>query len=86
VDKKQVFCPVCGYQWSFKTMPLFILTGCSGVGKTVSEVADYVTGWVRKDSGKSSFYIPNKVVDKSSRQLTKPFQVEENARSFIYTY
>jgi len=29
-------CPKCGHQWSFKTMPLFILTGCSGVGKTTT--------------------------------------------------
>lgn len=36
VDKKQIFCPNCGYQWDFKAMPLFILTGCSGVGKTTT--------------------------------------------------
>jgi len=32
----KIKCPKCGHQWSFKTMPLFILTGCSGVGKTTT--------------------------------------------------
>lgn len=35
-DKKQVICQQCGYQWNFKSMPLFVLTGCSGVGKTTT--------------------------------------------------
>lgn len=36
VDKKHILCPNCGYHWDFKAMPLFILTGCSGVGKTTT--------------------------------------------------
>lgn len=35
-DKKQVVCQQCSYQWNYKSMPLFILTGCSGVGKTTT--------------------------------------------------
>ncbi|SHJ46946.1 hypothetical protein SAMN02745136_00109 [Anaerocolumna jejuensis DSM 15929] len=35
-DKKYVICQQCGYRWKFKAMPLFILTGCSGVGKTTT--------------------------------------------------
>ncbi|MDF2544581.1 MAG: nucleoside kinase [Herbinix sp.] len=35
-DKQQITCPNCGHSWNFKAMPLFILTGCSGVGKTTT--------------------------------------------------
>ncbi len=35
-NKKYIICQQCGHQWKFKAMPLFILTGCSGVGKTTT--------------------------------------------------
>lgn len=35
-DKKYILCQQCGHQWTFKAKPLFILTGCSGVGKTTT--------------------------------------------------
>lgn len=31
-------CPRCGAEWEFLSMPLFILTGCSGVGKTTTAI------------------------------------------------
>lgn len=31
-------CPKCGDEWEFRLMPLFILTGCSGVGKTTTAI------------------------------------------------
>lgn len=34
--KNSIRCPQCGHQWQFKAMPLFVLTGCSGVGKTTT--------------------------------------------------
>ena len=36
VDGNKVRCPKCGHTWEKRTMPLFILTGCSGVGKTTT--------------------------------------------------
>lgn len=35
-DKNRIECQQCGHQWKFKSMPLFVLTGCSGVGKTTT--------------------------------------------------
>lgn len=35
-NKKNIICLQCGHKWQFKSMPLFILTGCSGVGKTTT--------------------------------------------------
>ncbi len=31
-------CPKCGEEWEFRKMPLLILTGCSGVGKTTTAI------------------------------------------------
>lgn len=34
----KIRCPKCGEEWEFVSMPLFILTGCSGVGKTTTAI------------------------------------------------
>lgn len=34
-----ISCPQCGEKWSFVKKPLYILTGCSGIGKTTTGVA-----------------------------------------------
>lgn len=36
VDRNRIKCPRCGNSWEFQKLPLFILTGCSGVGKTTT--------------------------------------------------
>lgn len=36
VRDNKIFCPKCGNSWEFIKLPLFILTGCSGVGKTTT--------------------------------------------------
>lgn len=35
-DKRQIICPKCYHRWNFRSLPIFILTGCSGVGKTTT--------------------------------------------------
>lgn len=32
----RIFCPACGAQWGFIKLPLFVVTGASGVGKTAT--------------------------------------------------
>ena len=34
--KTKIKCPICGAIWNSKGLPLLILTGCSGVGKTTT--------------------------------------------------
>lgn len=34
----KLHCPKCGAEWEFQSLPLFILTGCSGVGKTTTAI------------------------------------------------
>ncbi len=36
IDGDTVRCPKCGHTWEMVSLPLFILTGCSGVGKTTT--------------------------------------------------
>lgn len=31
-----IHCPKCGNSWKFKKLPIFFLTGCSGIGKTTT--------------------------------------------------
>ena len=38
VADSRIRCPKCGDAWSFTCRPLFILTGCSGVGKTTTGI------------------------------------------------
>ena len=38
VAGNQVRCPSCGETWQFEKMPLFFLTGCSGMGKTTTGI------------------------------------------------
>lgn len=39
VVQGRIRCPKCGNEWEFCSMPLYILTGCSGVGKTTTGIA-----------------------------------------------
>ena len=38
IVKEKIKCPKCGNTWEFKSLPLFILTGCSGIGKTTTGI------------------------------------------------
>lgn len=35
-EREEQACPKCGHVWKFRSLPVFILTGCSGVGKTTT--------------------------------------------------
>lgn len=36
VENDEIICPNCGNRWKFKKLPIFFLTGCSGIGKTTT--------------------------------------------------
>lgn len=36
VDGSTITCPRCGHRWAFLKLPLFVVTGASGVGKTAT--------------------------------------------------
>ena len=38
IIENKLRCPKCGAEWEFKSLPLLILTGCSGVGKTTTAI------------------------------------------------
>lgn len=36
VTETEIVCPRCHHRWRYRRLPLFILSGCSGVGKTTT--------------------------------------------------
>lgn len=36
VEEDRIACPRCGHSWQFLKLPLFVVTGASGVGKTTT--------------------------------------------------
>lgn len=38
IKDRMVICPECNFSWNYISMPLFILSGCSGVGKTTTAI------------------------------------------------
>ena len=38
VDGNTIKSPKCGYNWKFEKLPIYFLTGCSGVGKTTTAI------------------------------------------------
>ena len=38
LDGNTIKCPKCGYKWKFEKLPIYFLTGCSGVGKTTTAI------------------------------------------------
>ena len=36
VTETEIACPRCGHRWGYCRLPVFILSGCSGVGKTTT--------------------------------------------------
>ncbi len=51
-DRKRIICIQCNHQWNFNSLPLFILTGCSGVGKTTTaqELLQRETNYIVMDA------------------------------------
>lgn len=52
VEDDLIICPDCGEKWSFIKKPLYIITGCSGVGKTTTagEIQKLTTDYVVLDA------------------------------------
>lgn len=52
VDGNQIFCPECRNRWEFVKKSLYILTGCSGIGKTTTaqEIQKRTTDFVVLDA------------------------------------
>jgi len=36
VEGNQIRCPKCGFAWPFRKLPFYVITGCSGIGKTTT--------------------------------------------------
>ena len=52
VEGNFIMCPECGAKWSFIKKPLYVVTGCSGIGKTTAaqELQKLTTDYVVLDA------------------------------------
>ena len=80
-------CPKCGNEWKFDKLPIFFLTGCSGVGKTTTAIelqkitdeyviidADWLRNiaWPQNDEEENDFIEQVYSVSKNISQCKKP--------------
>lgn len=51
VEGNKITCPKCGNKWSFIKLPIYFLSGCSGIGKTTTglELQKITTDFVIQD-------------------------------------
>lgn len=60
VANGKVTCPKCGHVWEYQAFPLYILSGCSGVGKTTTalEIMKRKVDFVVLDADVFSGFLP----------------------------
>ncbi len=60
VKDGKITCPKCGHTWEYQAFPLYILSGCSGVGKTTTalEIMKRKVDFVVLDADVFSGFMP----------------------------
>lgn len=80
VSNGKIKCPKCGNEWDFKSLPLFILTGCSGMGKTTTgmEVMRRQTEYVVLDADMFYNIMPGETEEDYSAQAEQMESLSKN--------
>ena len=80
VDKELITCPNCGYSWTFQKKPLFILTGCSGVGKTTTahELMRNTSDMIVMDADFFYNLMPHETQEDYYQQIEKMEELSKN--------
>lgn len=78
-DGKYIICHKCSYKWPFKRMPLFIITGASGVGKTATcqELIQNETDYIVMD-GDILFFMPHNTEEKLRFKRETQMRIAKN--------
>lgn len=65
IDGNSIICPQCKEKWTFTKMPIYILTGCSGIGKTTTarELQKYTSDFVILDADMFYNIMPHETED-----------------------
>lgn len=76
----EIFCPKCGAHWGYNKMPVYILTGCSGVGKTTTGMAlqKLTTDYVVLDGDMFYNIMPHDTDEDYYAQIEQAFSLSKN--------
>lgn len=80
VEENKIVCPKCGEKWSFIKKPLFILTGCSGIGKTTTakEMQRLTTDFVILDADMFYNIMPHETEADNYEQVEQMESLSKN--------
>lgn len=80
VTETEIACPRCGYRWSYRRLPLFILSGCSGVGKTTTgqELLQRDTDWIVLDADIFYNIMPHETDEDYHKQIEQVLSLSRN--------
>lgn len=91
VERDFIICPDCGEKWEFIKKPLYVLTGCSGVGKTTTaqELQKLTTDYVVLDADIFYNIMPHENNEDYMNQIEQIQQISNNIsqcdKSVIWT-
>lgn len=91
VEGNFIICPVCGAKWNFIKKPLYVITGCSGVGKTTAgqELQKLTTDYVVLDADFFYNIMPHESEEDYYDQIEHIFSLSNNisqsGKSVVWT-
>lgn len=79
-------CPKCGHRWPFRKLPLFLLSGCSGVGKTTTAQAimQRAVDFVTLDADMFHDMLPTET-EKIEQMLSLSRNIAQSGRPVLWT-
>lgn len=80
VTETEIACPQCGHRWAYRRLPLFILSGCSGVGKTTTaqELLQRQTDFIVLDGDIFYNIMPHECDEDYQRQVEQILSLSRN--------
>ena len=80
VEGNHIICPECGATWSFKKKALYVITGCSGVGKTTTaqELQKLTTDYVVLDADIFYNIMPHESEEDDFQQIEQMYSISNN--------
>ncbi|MFG6392989.1 MAG: AAA family ATPase [Lachnospiraceae bacterium] len=91
VEDNYIICPDCGKRWSFIKKPLYIITGCSGAGKTTvaQTLQKLTTDYVVLDADIFYNIMPHENEEDYLNQIEQIYNISKNItqcqKSVIWT-
>lgn len=91
VKGSHIICPECGAEWQFRKEALYVITGCSGVGKTTTaqELQKLTTDYVVLDADLFYNIMPHETEEDYFDQIEQIYNLSKNisqcGKSVVWT-